>query len=160
VVVTGLTGVGQWTQGWCSAAFSGLWGWKLVPRFSSTLVATWTWSIWVVSRRRVLEAARVRLVGAFISFEKIFLLAPIHSPLSGSPYRSFKLLLGYNWISLCDGVGTRNGAARPKMIPKCNKNCTEMIPKNLEGHRPKLNIFWAEAGFRVIYGLHSSGVKD
>jgi hypothetical protein len=33
----------------------------LVPRFSSTPVATWTWPTWVVSQRRVLEAVFVLL---------------------------------------------------------------------------------------------------
>jgi hypothetical protein len=33
----------------------------LVPRFSSTSVAAWTWPTWVVSRRRVLEAEFVLL---------------------------------------------------------------------------------------------------
>jgi hypothetical protein len=34
---------------------------RLVPRFSSTPVATWTWPIWVVSKRRVLEAVFILL---------------------------------------------------------------------------------------------------
>jgi hypothetical protein len=46
---------------WCSTAFSGFGGWELVPRFSSTPVAAWTWPTWVVSRRRVLEAVFVLL---------------------------------------------------------------------------------------------------
>jgi hypothetical protein len=33
----------------------------LVPRFSSTSVAAWTWPTWVVSRRRVLEVVFVLL---------------------------------------------------------------------------------------------------
>jgi hypothetical protein len=41
---------------WCSAAFSGQKGCVLVLRSSGTLVATWAWPTWVVSRRRVLEA--------------------------------------------------------------------------------------------------------
>jgi hypothetical protein len=45
----------------CSAAFSGLWGWELVPRSSSTLVAAWAWPTSVVSRRRVLEAVFILL---------------------------------------------------------------------------------------------------
>jgi hypothetical protein len=36
-------------------------GCVLVPRFSSTPVATWTWPIWVVSRRRVLEVVFILL---------------------------------------------------------------------------------------------------
>jgi hypothetical protein len=35
--------------------------------------------------------SRVRLVGVSISFEKNFLSAPIHSPLSGSPFRSYNV---------------------------------------------------------------------
>jgi hypothetical protein len=36
-------------------------GWVLVPRSSGTPVATWAWPTWVVSRRRVLEAAFILL---------------------------------------------------------------------------------------------------
>jgi hypothetical protein len=36
-------------------------GCVLVPRFSSTPVAAWTWPTWVVSRRRVFEAVFVLL---------------------------------------------------------------------------------------------------
>jgi hypothetical protein len=36
-------------------------GCVLVPRFSSTPVAAWTWPTWVVSQRRVLEAVFVLL---------------------------------------------------------------------------------------------------
>jgi hypothetical protein len=36
--------------------------------------------------------SRVRLVGVFISFEKNFYRLPFTPPLSGSPYRSFKVL--------------------------------------------------------------------
>jgi hypothetical protein len=61
VVLTGLTGVGQWTQGLVFRYVLGSEGYVLVPRFSSTPVATWTWPIWVVSRRRVLEAVFVLL---------------------------------------------------------------------------------------------------
>jgi hypothetical protein len=45
----------------CSAVFSGLLGWELVPRSSSTSVAAWAWPTWVVSRRRVLEAVLILL---------------------------------------------------------------------------------------------------
>jgi hypothetical protein len=45
----------------CSAVFSGLLGWELVPRSSNTLVATWAWATWIVSRRRVLEALFILL---------------------------------------------------------------------------------------------------
>jgi hypothetical protein len=61
VVLTGLTGVGQWTRGLVFRCVVGLEGCVLVPRFSSTPVATWTWPIWVVSRRRVLEVVFVLL---------------------------------------------------------------------------------------------------
>jgi hypothetical protein len=61
VVLTGLTGGVQWTRGLVFRCVLGSWGWKLVPRFSSTLVATWTWPTWVVSRRRVLEVVFVLL---------------------------------------------------------------------------------------------------
>jgi hypothetical protein len=36
-------------------------GCVLVPRSSGTLVATWAWPTWVVSRRRVLEAVLILL---------------------------------------------------------------------------------------------------
>jgi hypothetical protein len=61
VVLTGLTGVGQWTRGLVFRCIPGSEGCVLVPRFISTLMATWTWPIWVVSRRRVLEAVFVLL---------------------------------------------------------------------------------------------------
>jgi hypothetical protein len=87
VVLTGLSGVGQWTRVWCSTAFSGLWGCRLVPRLSSTPVSTWTWPIWVVSRRHVLKAVFVLLEPSSPS-RRIFIGS--HSlPLSGSPFRSF-----------------------------------------------------------------------
>jgi hypothetical protein len=60
----------------------------LVPRSSGTPVAAWAWPIWVVSRRHVLEAVFVLLEFSSPS-RRIFLSAAIHSPLSGSPYRSF-----------------------------------------------------------------------
>jgi hypothetical protein len=54
---------------------------------SSTSVAAWAWPTWVVSRRRVLEAAFVLLESPSLS-RRIFIGS--HSlPLSGSPYRSF-----------------------------------------------------------------------
>jgi hypothetical protein len=59
----------------------------LVHRSSGTPVATWAWPTWVVSRRRVLEA--VSSCWSFHLLREEFLSAPIHSPLSGSPYRSF-----------------------------------------------------------------------
>jgi hypothetical protein len=79
VVLTGLTGVGQWTRGLVFRCVLGSEGCVLVPRFSSTPVATWTWPIWVVSRRRMFEAV-FRLVGVFISFEKIFYRLPFTPP--------------------------------------------------------------------------------
>jgi hypothetical protein len=73
-------------------------GYSLVPRSSSTSVAAWAWPTWVVSQRRVLEAVFVLLESwkSCLScwnphlLQEEFLSAPIHSPLSGSPYRSFK----------------------------------------------------------------------
>jgi hypothetical protein len=61
VVLTGLTGFGQWTRGLVFRSFLGSEGCVLVPRFSSTPVATWTWPIWVVSWRRVSEAIFILL---------------------------------------------------------------------------------------------------
>jgi hypothetical protein len=63
-------------------------GCLLVPRSSSTPVATWPWPTWVVSRRRVLEPCSSSWSPHLL--RKEFLSAPIHSPLSGSLYRSFK----------------------------------------------------------------------
>jgi hypothetical protein len=56
VVLTGLTGVGQWTRGLVFHYVLGSEACVLVPRSSGTLVATWAWPTWVVSRRCVLEA--------------------------------------------------------------------------------------------------------
>jgi hypothetical protein len=81
--------------------FSGLSGWKLVPRFSSTPVATWTWPTWVVSRRRVLEAVFVLLEPSSPS-RRIFIGSHSLPPLSGSPYRSFTLRLCCARFGLAD----------------------------------------------------------
>jgi hypothetical protein len=91
-VLTGLTGVGQWTRGLVFCCVLGSDGFVLVPRSSGTLVATWSWQTLVVSRRRVLEA--VSSCWSFHLLREEFLSAPIHSPLSGSPYRSFKVFVG------------------------------------------------------------------
>jgi hypothetical protein len=56
MVLTSLTVVGQWTQGLVFRCVLVSEGCVLVPRSSGTLVATWAWPIWLVSRRRVLEA--------------------------------------------------------------------------------------------------------
>jgi hypothetical protein len=61
VVLTGLTGVGQWTRGLVFRNVLGSEGCVLVPRSSGTPVATWAWPTWVVSRRRVLEAMLILL---------------------------------------------------------------------------------------------------
>jgi hypothetical protein len=61
MVLTGLTGVGQWTRGLVFRCVLGSEGCVLVPRSSGTHVATWTWPTWVVSRRRVLEAVFILL---------------------------------------------------------------------------------------------------
>jgi hypothetical protein len=49
VVLTGLTGVGQWTRGLVFCCVLGSEGCVLVPRSSGTPVATWAWPTWVVS---------------------------------------------------------------------------------------------------------------
>jgi hypothetical protein len=61
VVLTGLTGVGQWTRGLVFRCVLGSKGCVLVPRSSGTPVATWAWPTWVVSWRRVLEAVFILL---------------------------------------------------------------------------------------------------
>jgi hypothetical protein len=60
-VLTGLTGVGQWTRGLVFCCVLGSEGCVLVPRSSGTPVATWAWPIWAVSRRRVLQAVFILL---------------------------------------------------------------------------------------------------
>jgi hypothetical protein len=52
----------------------------LVPRSSGTLVATWAWPIWVVSRRRVLEVVLVLLESPYPS-RRIFIGAHSLPPL-------------------------------------------------------------------------------
>jgi hypothetical protein len=59
----------------------------LVPRFSSTPVATWSWPTWVVESETCF-GSRFRLVGVLISFEKKFYRFPFTPP-SGSRNRSF-----------------------------------------------------------------------
>jgi hypothetical protein len=61
LAVTGLTGVGQWTRGLVFRCVLKSEGCVLVPGSSGTLVATWAWPTWVVSRRCVLEAVFVLL---------------------------------------------------------------------------------------------------
>jgi hypothetical protein len=61
VVLSGLTGVGQWIRGLVFRCVLGSEGCALVPRSSGTPVALWAWSTWVVSRRRVLEAVFILL---------------------------------------------------------------------------------------------------
>jgi hypothetical protein len=72
----------------CVLVCFGLEGCVLVPRSSGTTVATWAWPTWVVSQRRVLEAVFV-LLESSSPLRSIF-IGSIHSPLTGSPYRSFK----------------------------------------------------------------------
>jgi hypothetical protein len=55
-VLTGLTGVGQWTRGLVFRCVVESEGCVLVPRSSGPPVVTWDWPICVVSQRRVLEA--------------------------------------------------------------------------------------------------------
>jgi hypothetical protein len=90
VVLTGLIGVGQWTRGLVFRCVLGLEGCVLVPRSSGTPVATWAWPIWVVSRRRVLEAVFILLEFPSPS-RRIFIDSHSLPPLSGSPYRSFSM---------------------------------------------------------------------
>jgi hypothetical protein len=90
VVLTGLTGVGQWTRGLVFRCVLGSEGCVLVPRSSGTPVATWAWPIWVVSRRRVLEAVFILLEFPSPS-RRIFIDSHSLPPLSGSPYRSFSM---------------------------------------------------------------------
>jgi hypothetical protein len=57
----------------------------LVPRTSSTPVATWSWTTWEVESETCV-GSHVHLVGASISFEKNFIGS--HSlPLSSAPNR-------------------------------------------------------------------------
>jgi hypothetical protein len=64
-------------------------GCLLVHRISSIPVATWSWPTWVVESETCV-GSRVHLVGASISFEKIFYRLPFTPPpFSGSPFRSF-----------------------------------------------------------------------
>jgi hypothetical protein len=61
VVLTSLTGVGQWTRGLVFRCVLVSEECVLVPRSSGTPVATWAWPTWVVSRRCVLEAVFILL---------------------------------------------------------------------------------------------------
>jgi hypothetical protein len=60
-MLTGLTGVGQWTRGLVFRRILGSECSVLVPRSSGTPVATWAWPTWVVSRRRVFEVVFILL---------------------------------------------------------------------------------------------------
>jgi hypothetical protein len=61
VVLTDLTGVGQWTRGLVFHCVLRSEGCVLVPRSSGTPAATWARPAWVVSRRRVLELVFILL---------------------------------------------------------------------------------------------------
>jgi hypothetical protein len=110
---TGLTGVGQWTRGLVFGCVLGSEGCVLVPRFSSTPVATWTWPIWVVSRRHVLEVVFILLEFSSLS-RKIFLGSHSLPPL----WFAVSILQGVSepvWVfvesnqSKIQGWRTRNG---------------------------------------------------
>jgi hypothetical protein len=102
--VTGLTGAGHRSDRcstgskpckfpMCVLVCFGSEGCLLVPRISSTPVATWSWPTWVVESETCV-GSRVYLVGASISFEKNFYRLPFTPP-SGLPFRSFN-----NWQNL------------------------------------------------------------
>jgi hypothetical protein len=89
-------------------------GCLLVPRSSSTSVAMWTWPTWVVCWKPCSSCRSLHLL------REEFLSAPIHSPLSGSPYRSFnwyqsrfRSLLTLTSLKSKDGVpGRKESDAR------------------------------------------------
>jgi hypothetical protein len=102
VVLTGLTGVGQWTRGLVFRCVLGSEGCVLVPRFRSTPVATWTWPIWVVSRRRVLEVVFVLLESSSPS-RRIFIGSHSLPPL----WFAVSVLHPWNLPCTCIGRPTR-----------------------------------------------------
>jgi hypothetical protein len=66
----------------------------LVPRTSSTPVAAWSWPTWVVSQRRVLEAAFIMLEP--LSPSRRIFIGSIHSPLL---WFAISVLHSLNWRS-------------------------------------------------------------
>jgi hypothetical protein len=89
-VVTGLTGAGHRSDRCgtsnkpckfplCVLVSFGSEGCLLVPRISSTPVATWNWPTWVVESETCV-GSRVHLVGASMSFEKNFYRLPFTPP--------------------------------------------------------------------------------
>jgi hypothetical protein len=95
VVLTGLTGVGQWTRGLVFHCVLGSEGCVLVPRSTGSSVATCAWPTWVVSQRRVLVAVFILL--EFPSPSRRIFIGSHSVPLSVSPYRSFRTLKPLCW---------------------------------------------------------------
>jgi hypothetical protein len=81
VLLTGLTGAVQWCSSCLFRSFSSMYRWLLVPRTSSTLVATWSWPTWVVESEMCF-GSHVRLVGVLITSEKNFYRLPFTPPWS------------------------------------------------------------------------------
>jgi hypothetical protein len=80
----------------------------LAPRSSSTLVAAWTWQENPVEAH---EWNQVHRPSSWIEF----LSAPIHSPLSGSPFWSFSFHGA--WLPQCSGgVRGRRKIGRREMV--------------------------------------------
>jgi hypothetical protein len=79
VVLTSLTGVGQWTRGLVFRYVLGSEGCVLVPRSSGTLVATWGLTN-LGSESETCVGSRVHLVGVSISFKKNFYRLPFTPP--------------------------------------------------------------------------------
>jgi hypothetical protein len=88
--VTGLTGAGHQSDRCstgckpckfplCELVCFGSEGCLLVPRISSTLVATWSWPTWLVDSETCVGSC-VHLVGVSISFEKNFYRLPFTPP--------------------------------------------------------------------------------
>jgi hypothetical protein len=93
-----LAGVGQWTRGLVFRCVPESEGCVLVPMSSGTPVAMWSWPIWVVSRRHVLEA--VFIVLEFPSPSRRIFIGSHSLPLSGSPYRSFRSFGGNAFVQI------------------------------------------------------------
>jgi hypothetical protein len=124
VVLTSLTGVGPWTRGLVFRCVLGSEGCVLVPRSSGTPVAMWAWPIWVGVGDVCWKPCSS--CWSFHLLREEFLSAPIHSPLSDSPYRSFTHPAFEYW-----------GQSDPTQVAQLKVSKVEMIAcaKNIFGGR-------------------------
>jgi hypothetical protein len=102
-------------------------------------VATWAWPTWVVSRRRVLEAVFILLEFPSPS-RRIFIGSHSLPPVSGSPYRSFKVepglrgsrVMSCDWRRLHRVRGVSSGLPENHWVPWLIHKAKTEEPKTVQ----------------------------